>query len=75
MIRKNDDYSALSCSICEVPMTIVFIEPRVASFNELQIFRCFACGDVRAIERKEANHVRALTTKPHTLPTLWDSKL
>jgi len=33
-------------------MGLVFIEPRVASFAELQIFRCFACGDVRSIEQK-----------------------
>jgi hypothetical protein len=33
-------------------MVLVFIEPRVVSFTELHIFRCFACGDMRSIEQK-----------------------
>ena len=33
-------------------MALVFVEPRVASFTELHIFRCFARGDVRSIEQK-----------------------
>lgn len=33
---------------------LVFIEPKVASFTELQIFRCFACGDMRSIEQKKS---------------------
>ena len=30
-------------------MTLVLIEPKVASFTELYTFRCFGCGDVRAV--------------------------
>jgi hypothetical protein len=33
-------------------MTLVFVEPRAASFGELHLFRCFACGDMRSIEQK-----------------------
>jgi hypothetical protein len=33
-------------------MTLVFVEPRVASFSELHLFRCFACGDMRSFEQK-----------------------
>ena len=40
-------------------MTLVLIEPGVASFTELRTFRCFACGDVRAIEQKKTEAVRA----------------
>ena len=32
-------------------MVLVFIEPRVAPFSELHIFRCFACGDMRSVEQ------------------------
>jgi hypothetical protein len=44
--------SAPPCPVCEIPMGLVLIEPKVASLAELQIFRCFACGDVRSIEQK-----------------------
>jgi hypothetical protein len=40
-------------------MTLVLIEPRVASFAELHTFRCFACGDVRAVEQKTTHMVQA----------------
>jgi hypothetical protein len=51
-MAAQQDPSAPSCPVCRMPMGLVFIEPRVASFAELQIFRCFACGDVRSIEQK-----------------------
>jgi hypothetical protein len=40
-------------------MALVQIDPRVASFAELHTFRCFACGDVRAIEKNKSPYVRA----------------
>ena len=41
-------------------MVLVFVEPRAASFTELDIFRCFACGNVRSTEQKVSpyDHVR-----------------
>lgn len=42
-----------------MPMTLVQIDPRVASFAELHTFRCFACGDVRAIEQDKSPYVQA----------------
>ena len=33
-------------------MTLVFVEPKVASFSELHLLRCFACGDMRSIEQR-----------------------
>jgi hypothetical protein len=45
-------------------MTLVFVEPRVASFSELHLFRCFACGDMRSIEQK-TNH------GDEKRPTFW----
>jgi hypothetical protein len=53
MARKDDNHPASPCPICGMVMTLVRIEPRVASFTELHTFRCFACGDVRAIEQDE----------------------
>lgn len=32
-------------------MALVQIDPRIASFEELHTFRCFGCGDVRAVEQ------------------------
>lgn len=40
-------------------MTLVQIDRRVASFAELHTFRCFGCGDVRAIEQNKSPHVVA----------------
>jgi hypothetical protein len=49
-----------------MPMGLVFIEPRVASFAELHIFRCFACGNVRSIEQKTNpyNQAKAAEARP-----------
>ena len=33
-------------------MVLVLVEPRAASFTELDIFRCFACGNVHSTEKK-----------------------
>ena len=45
-------------------MILVFIEPKVASFTELQIFRCFACGDMRSIEQKKSPYDQAAGLRP-----------
>jgi len=34
-------------------MALVRIDPKVLSFAELHTFRCFGCGDVRAVEQKK----------------------
>src|SRR5450631_1624756 len=49
--RDGQNQFRRMCGI--MPMTLVQIDPRVASFAELHIFTCFACGDVRAIEREK----------------------
>ena len=51
-------------------MGLVFIEPKVASFAELQIFRCFACGDVRSIEQKINPYNQANATEAR--PSFFD---
>ncbi len=49
-------------------MTLVLVEPRVASFTELHTFRCFACGDVRAVEQEKAQYIRpAVWPRPRLL--------
>jgi hypothetical protein len=45
-------------------MGLVFIEPKVASFVELHIFRCFACGNVRSIEQKTNPYNQASEARP-----------
>lgn len=46
-------------------MTLVQIDPRVASFAELHTYRCFACGDVRSIEQNKSPYVQAgVTPRP-----------
>jgi hypothetical protein len=42
-----------------MPMTLVRIAPKVAQFTELHTFRCFACGDVRAIEQGKTQMIQA----------------
>jgi hypothetical protein len=59
MAQKDEHHSAPSCQICGMQMTLVLVEPRVASFTELHTFRCFACGDVRAIEQEKSHAVQA----------------
>jgi hypothetical protein len=56
MARKSDDASVPLCPICGMAMVLVRIDPRVASFSELHTYRCFACGDVRAIEQQNTNY-------------------
>jgi transposase-like protein len=56
--------SAPPCPICGISMVLVFIEPKVASFTELQIFRCFACGDMRSIEQKKSPYDQAARLRP-----------
>ena len=41
-----------NCPVCGIPMVLVRVEPRVASFSELRTFRCFACDDGRVAEQK-----------------------
>lgn len=40
-------------------MVLVRVDPRIAAFSELLTYRCFACGDVRAIERQMTDIVPA----------------
>ena len=49
-----DDRAPVSCLVCEMPMTLVRIKPKVLSFSEVNTFRCFACGDVCRMELKKA---------------------
>ena len=44
-------------------MVLVRVDPRVAAFSELHTYRCFACGDVRAVERQKTDYLPA--TAPH----------
>jgi hypothetical protein len=53
-----------SCPICKISMVLVFIEPRGASFTELNIFRCFACGNMRSIEQKTSPNNQAAGLRP-----------
>lgn len=41
-------------------MTLVRIDPRVASFTELHTFRCFACDDLPATELEKTQAVRTV---------------
>jgi len=59
MGRKLDDRPAPICPICGMAMVLVRVDPRVASFSELRAYRCFACGDVRAVEQSKADYVSA----------------
>jgi hypothetical protein len=59
MTKMDDDRAAPSCPNCLMPMTLVQVDPRVASFAELHTFCCFGCGDVRAIEQEKSSSVRA----------------
>ena len=45
-----DDRALASCLVCEMPMTLVRITPKIAAFSEVDTFRCFACGDVQTME-------------------------
>jgi hypothetical protein len=45
-----DDRAPACCLVCEMPMTLVRITPKIAAFSEVDTFRCFACGDVQTIE-------------------------
>jgi len=58
MGRNSDDDPAPPCPICGMAMVLVRIDPRVAAFTELHTFRCFACGDVRAIEQQKTDYVQ-----------------
>jgi hypothetical protein len=59
MAGKDLDRSLPSCPHCALPMTLVQIDPQVASFAELQTFCCFACGEVRSIEEHKSPFVQA----------------
>jgi predicted RNA-binding Zn-ribbon protein involved in translation (DUF1610 family) len=56
MACQSNDNSAPLCPICGMAMVLVRIDPRVASFSELHTYRCFTCGDVRAIEHENTNY-------------------
>jgi uncharacterized Zn finger protein len=60
MGRKLDDRPAPICPICGMAMVLVRVDPRVASFSELRTYRCFACGDVRAVEQSKTDYVSAV---------------
>jgi hypothetical protein len=63
MAQNACDYSAPppTCPICGISMTLVRIDPRVASFMELHTFRCFACDDLPATELEKIQQVRAVS--------------
>jgi transposase-like protein len=62
MIRSYADSSlAPTCPICGMSMTLVRIDPRVASFTELHTFRCFACDDLPARELEKTQQIRAVS--------------
>ena len=49
-------------------MVLVRIDPRVASFSELRTFRCFACDDVRTMERPTILRTRVSALPPSPFP-------
>ena len=57
--RIQADESPVSYTHLDVYKRQVQIDPRVASFAELRTFRCFACGDVRAVEQSKTDYVSA----------------
>ncbi len=59
MGRKADDQLVPLCPICGMTTVLVRVDPRVAAFSELHTYRCFACGDVRAIERQMTDYAPA----------------
>jgi hypothetical protein len=64
MGRKYDDEAAPLCPICGMAMVLVRVDPRVAAFSELHTYRCFSCGDVRAVERQKTDYAPAATPGP-----------
>ena len=56
--------SAPPCPICGMSMVLVFVEPKLASCTELQIFRCIACGDMCSIEQKTGSGIQAARPRP-----------
>jgi len=46
-------------------MTLVRIDPRVASFTELHTFRCFACDDLPATDFEKTRAVRTVARARH----------
>jgi hypothetical protein len=59
MAQIDDGRDLPACVIYETPMTLVLNEPKVASFTELQTFRCFACGDRLTGEQEKTQPVRS----------------
>ena len=47
-----------NCPVCGMPMVLVHVDPRVASFSELRTFRCFACDDIRTTAQKTLRFAR-----------------
>jgi hypothetical protein len=64
MGRKADDQPVPLCPLCGMAMVLVRVDPRVAAFSELLTYRCFACGDVRAIERQMTDYASAAAVRP-----------
>jgi transposase-like protein len=64
MGRKADDQPVPLCPICGMAMVLVRVDPRVAAFSELHTYRCFACGDVRAVERQKTGYLPAIAPHP-----------
>jgi len=60
-------HSEPTCPICGMSMVLVRIDPRVASFSELRTFRCFACDDVRTMERPTILRTRVSAIAPPVL--------
>lgn len=51
---SGNDVVPASCLVCEIPMTLVRIKPKVVSFSEVDTFRCFTCGHISIVESKKA---------------------
>jgi hypothetical protein len=64
MAQKGEDEAGPLCPICGMAMVLVRVDPRVASFSELHTYRCFACGDVRAIEQQKDDYAAAARPRP-----------
>jgi hypothetical protein len=57
-----DECAPAFCQGCEMPVTLVRIRPKVASFSEMDTFRCFACGDEQTIRVIAPNATPKSTT-------------
>jgi transposase-like protein len=64
MGHRYDDEAAPLCPLCGMAMVLVRVDPRVAAFSELHTYRCFSCGDVRAVELQKTDYAPAAAPLP-----------